>query len=211
MTKKERLESLLIEGYNFVDKGLTSGDNKFIAWRNSLIRFIEIYYGKDSTIFKQFEEVHFMPLAFGMNTSDDVFKRRFNDGMNEILEDLKRLIDEIDDLDVVEKKEKSSKNPFMNIQIDASNSNSISNNIANTISIKTYDEVKQEIENNTYLDDESVKDLLKKLDEISDLESSNDSKAKKWGKGKKILAYILDKGVDIAISYIPLILQAISK
>lgn len=40
--------------------------------------------------------------------------------MNEILEDLKRLVAEIDDLDDVEKNDTKSKNPFMNIQIDNS-------------------------------------------------------------------------------------------
>ena len=41
MTKKERLTSLLNEGLEFVDKNLTSDNNKFIAWKKSLIRFIE--------------------------------------------------------------------------------------------------------------------------------------------------------------------------
>ena len=211
MNKKERLNKLLTEGYGFINKGLMSDNNKFIAWKNSLIRFIEQYYGKDSIISKQFESVSYSPMLFTTNTSDDVFKKCFNDGMNETLEDLRRLIDEIDDLDEIDKEGKKSKEPYMNIKIDASNKNIISNSNVNSILIKTYDEVRDEIENNTYLDDKSIKELLDKLEEIKELESSRENKAKKWITGKKILAFILDKGVDIAISFIPLILQAISK
>ena len=54
------------------------------------------------------------------------------------------------------------------------------------------------------------KELLNKLDEIVELQKSKDSKTKKWDKAKKILGFILDKGADIAIMYIPQILKAIS-
>ena len=211
MNKKERLNKLLTEGYGFINKGLMSDDNKFIAWKNSLIRFIEQYYGKDSTISKQFESVSYSPMLFTTNTSDDVFKKCFNDGMNETIEDLRRLIDEIDDLDEIDKEGKKSKEPYMNIKIDASNKNIISNSNVNSILIKSYDEVRDEIENNTYLDDKSIKELLEKLNEIKELENSGDSKAKKWIVGKKILAFVRDKGADIAIMYISLILQSITK
>lgn len=211
MTKKERISKLLKEGYAFVDKKLTSDNNQFLAWRNSLVRFIEQYYGKDSTIFKQFEEVNFTPMIYTLDTPNDVFQKFFNDGMNEILEDLKRLVDEIDDLDGIENKKEKSRNSYMNIQIDNSNrnENSIINN--NSILVKTYDEVREKIENNTYLDDKSVNELLSKLDEIKALENSKEVKAKKWRNAKKILSFVMDKGADIAIMYIPLILQAIQK
>ncbi len=211
MTKKERLTSLLNEGLEFVDKNLTSDNNKFIAWKNSLIRFIEQYYGKDSTILKQFKDVKFSPMVYAIGTSDAIFKKYFNDGMNEILEDLKRLIDEFDELDGAEKKITKSNTPFMNIQIDNSNKNENLNNNNNSICVKTYEEVKSEIENNTYLDNESIQELLLKLEEIKEIEISKDSKVKKWNAAKKIFSFILDKGADIAIMYIPLILQAISK
>lgn len=214
MTKKERLTSLLNEGSEFVDKNLTSDNNKFIAWKNSLIRFIEKYYGKNSTIFEQFNNVKFSPMFYAVGTPKNVFEKYFNDGMNEILEDLKRLVDEIDDLDVlgkIEKKENIDKSPLMNIQIDASNKNNVSNSNINSLNIMSYDEIRNEIENNTFLDDKSIKELLDKLNEIIEIEKSNESKAKKWNDAKKIFAFILDKGADIAIMYIPLILQAISK
>ena len=211
VTKKERLTSLLNEGFEFIDKNLTSDNKKFIAWKNSLIRFIEQYYGKDSTVFKQFKDVKFSPMVYPLGTSDAIFKKYFNDGMNEILEDLKRLIDEFDELDGAEKKITKSNTPFMNIQIDNSNKNENLNNNNNSIYVKTYEEIKSEIENNTYLDNESIQELLLKLEEIKEIEISKDSKVKKWNAAKKIFSFILDKGADIAIMYIPLILQAISK
>ena len=211
MTKKEKLTSLLNEGLEFVDKNLTSDNNKFIAWKNSLIRFIERHYGKDSTVLKQFKDVKFSPMVCAIGTSDAIFKKCFNDGMNEILENLKRLIDEFDELDGAEKKINKSNTPFMNIQINNSNKNENLNNNNNSICVKTYEEVKSEIENNTYLDNESIHELLLKLEEIKEIEISKDSKAKKWNAAKKIFSFILDKGADIAIMYIPLILQAISK
>lgn len=211
MTKKERLSTLLNEGFEFVDKGLTSDDKKFIGWKNSLIRFIEQYYGKDSTVAGQFRKVHFSPMIFTSETSDEEFEKFFNDGMNEILEDLKRLIDEVEDLDGIEKNIVKSKNSFMNIQIDNSNRNEISNNNTNSISVETYEEVRKKIENNTYLDDNAINELLIKLEEIKEIEISKESKVKKWKSAKKILSFVLDKGADIAIMYISLILQAISK
>ena len=185
MTKKERLTSLLNEGLEFVDKNLTSDNNKFIAWKKSLIRFIEQYYGKDSTVLKQFKDVKFSPMVYA--------------------------IGEFDELDGAEKKITKSNTPFMNIQIDNSNKNENLNNNNNSICVKTYEEVKSEIENNTYLDNESIQELLLKLEEIKEIEISKDSKVKKWNAAKKIFSFILDKGADIAIMYIPLILQAISK
>ena len=56
---------------------------------------------------------------------------------------------------------------------------------------------------------ENKKELLDKLDEIIELQKSKESKAKKWAKAKSILAFLLDKGADIAIMYIPHILSAI--
>ena len=216
MTKRERLNKLFEEGQTFLNRHLTPENNKFIGWKNSLLRFIEQYYGKDSTILKQFRSVSFYPCAVPLDAEDDIDEEYFNDGMEEILEDLRRLIDELDDIDETSLKTKSNNStsnnsPYISLNVDASNKNTISNINANTISIKSYKEVREDIENNTYLDDKSKKELLEKLNEIEALESSKENKSKKWDVGKKILGFILDKGADVAISYIPLIIQAISK
>lgn len=93
------------------------------------------------------------------------------------------------------------------ITISNVNNNNNTNNVNLNISIE---DIKSNIDENTYLSDLNKKELLNKLDEILELQKSKDSKTKKWDKAKKILGFILDKGADIAIMYIPQILKAIN-
>lgn len=93
------------------------------------------------------------------------------------------------------------------ITISNVNNNDNTNNVSFNMSIE---DIKSNIDENTYLSDQEKMDLLSKLDEILELQNSNDSKTKKWNKAKKILGFILDKGADIAIMYIPQILKAIN-
>ncbi len=209
MTKKERLTKLYEEGKEFLNKGLTSDNNKFIGWKSSLYRFAEQYYGKGSIVVNQLKKVYFSPAVYTDFDDDELFKNCFNDGMEEILEHLRRLIEEIEDYKQENEntKKKVSEQPTINVNVDASNTN-INNN---TILIYSSDEIKNNIQENTMLDDKSKEELLKVLKEIEELLISKESKSKKWGKGKKLLEFILDKGADIAIMYTPLIIQAISK
>lgn len=87
------------------------------------------------------------------------------------------------------------------------NTNTNSNNITLNMSI---DEIREKITDNTYLSDDAKQELLSKLDEIVELQKSKASKTKKWDKAKTILSFLLDKGADIAIMYIPQILNAIN-
>ena len=90
-------------------------------------------------------------------------------------------------------------------------SNVNNNNNTNSINFSmNIEDIKANIEENTYLSDYDKEELLNKLEEIVELQKSKDSKSKKWDKAKKILAFLLDKGADIAIMYIPQILKAIS-
>ena len=75
----------------------------------------------------------------------------------------------------------------------------------------TIDDIRKNIEDNSYLSDPEKNELFEKLNEIVELQKSKESKTKKWDKAKKILAFLLDKGADIAIMYIPQILAAITK
>ena len=92
------------------------------------------------------------------------------------------------------------------ITISTVNNNTNSNNVSLNISVE---DIKSKIDNNTYLSDSDKSELLKKLDEILELQKSKDNKSQKWNKAKKILEFLLDKGADIAIMYIPQILSAI--
>ncbi len=92
------------------------------------------------------------------------------------------------------------------ITISTVNNNTNSNNVSLNMSVE---DIKSNIDNNTYLSDSDKSELLKKLDEILELQKSKDNKSQKWNKAKKILEFLLDKGADIAIMYIPQILSAI--
>lgn len=85
------------------------------------------------------------------------------------------------------------------------------NNNTNTVTLNmTIDEIRNNITDNKYLSDTAKQELLNKLDEIIELQKSKESKSKKWDKAKSILSFLLDKGADIAIMYIPQILNAIN-
>lgn len=91
------------------------------------------------------------------------------------------------------------------------NTNNNTNTNTNTVTLNmTIDEIRDNITDNTYLSDTAKQELLNKLDDIIELQKSKESKAKKWNKAKEILSFLLDKGADIAIMYIPQILNAIN-
>lgn len=52
-----------------------------------------------------------------------------------------------------------------------------------------------------------IDEILKKIDMIESIIKSEDHKNKKWGKASKILPWLADKGVDVAITLLPLILK----
>ena len=102
----------------------------------------------------------------------------------------------------------NQKSSGITISTTNNNTNNNSNNITLNMSV---DEIKENISDNTYLSDSDKQELLDKLNEIIELQNSTESKSKKWSKAKTILAFLLDKGADIAIMYIPQILSAITK
>ena len=219
MTDKDILNDLLKEAESFLNKNFTYYNKDIRAWNDSLKRQCERIYGKGSRVSNMFNNRLYSSGIYSPYEKDEFYEEdieALNEGLQQTICDIKRLIKEYDyTFKDKEKKVNSSKTikdkQTININVDASNMNTVSNSNVNSIFIKSYDEVRNEIENNTYLDEESIKQLLEKLVEIKELENSKESKAKKWSIGKKILAFILDKGADVAISFIPLILQAISK
>ena len=70
-------------------------------------------------------------------------------------------------------------------------------------------DVRNNIDENTYLGDNEKRELIQKLEEIEELQKSKESKNKKWEIAKGIFKFIVDKGADIAIMFIPQILKAI--
>ena len=114
---------------------------------------------------------------------------------------LEYLLNRGDNPDLYDKQNNSS------ITISNINNNNNTTNVNLNMSIE---DIKSNIDENTYLSDLDKKGLLCKLDEIVELQKSKESKTKKWNKAKKILEFLLDKGADIAIMYIPQILKVLS-
>ena len=115
---------------------------------------------------------------------------------------LEYLLNRVDNPDLYNKQNNSGTTIFNT----NNNTNTNSNNITLNMSI---DDIRENILDNTYLSDAAKEELLKKLDEIIELQKSKESKSKKWDKAKGILSFLLDKGADIAIMYIPQILNVL--
>ena len=116
---------------------------------------------------------------------------------------LEYLLNRVDNPDLYNKQKGSG----ITISTTNNNTNTNSNNVTLNMSI---DNIRENILDNTYLSDTAKDELLDKLNEIVELQKSKESKSQKWNKAKTILAFLLDKGADIAIMYIPQILNAIN-
>lgn len=87
-----------------------------------------------------------------------------------------------------------------NINVDINNSNEIAINI-------TFKEAKQKIEEMPGLNETDTEEIKSKIDDLESISQEKISKKKKWEKVKPILAFALDKGADVAITIMGLILQ----
>ena len=216
MTATEKIEKLLIEAESFIGKDKTSSDGEFNAWKQSLIRFLEKEYRKGSTTTRTLSSRRYAVLSLdGVSHQEEV--ERFEKILNNTILDLKKLLEESkEDYEgnlkekTKTKKETNSVTPQINLNINNSNANTNTNYNDNSITVMSFEDIRDNIKDNTFLDDDSKTELLSKLDEIEELSKSKESKTKKWEKARAIFAFILDKGADIAIMFIPQILKAIS-
>lgn len=71
----------------------------------------------------------------------------------------------------------------------------------------SFDQARQQVENMTALSQEQTDEIIVKIDEIEAISKEKTPKKKKWEKIKPILAFALDKGVDIVIMLWSLALQ----
>ena len=71
----------------------------------------------------------------------------------------------------------------------------------------SFEETKQKIEDMTALNREQTDEILAKIDELEKISKENISRKSKWEKVKPIIAFALDKGADVAIAILSLILQ----
>lgn len=86
------------------------------------------------------------------------------------------------------------------VQITNTNENKININIS-------FNDVRREIENMSALPDAEIEEILHKIDELEKIVKSSDRKSKKWENAKGVIKWIADKGVDVGIALLPLLLQ----
>ena len=87
---------------------------------------------------------------------------------------------------------------------NVNNSNNNTNSINLSISFK---QARQQVEEMNSLNQEQTDEIIEKIDELETISKEKTPKKKKWEKIKPILAFALDKGVDIAIMLWSLALQ----
>ena len=203
----KKVESLIEKGESFLGRNFTSSNPEFQAWNNSLIRFVEQQYGKESTTRLTLKKRHYSLGIYTMETSEEEFVEAFERCLKITLEDLKYILEELKESPepkYISRNIEQTKNDGTSIIINNNNSNS--NNINFNMSI---DDIKRVIEDNTMLSDSDKKELTKQLDTIEDLQKSKKSKNEKWKVAKVILKFVVDKGADIAIMFLPQILKVL--
>ena len=76
-----------------------------------------------------------------------------------------------------------------------------------SINTITFEDVRKQIENMSALPNKEIDEILSKVDELEKIITSKDRKSKKWENAKNIIQWIADKGVDVGIALLPLLLQ----
>lgn len=80
------------------------------------------------------------------------------------------------------------------------------NQISTTFNI-SFPEAKKQVENMTSLKDEEIDEIHAKIDELEKIINSSDRKTKKWDRAKEIIKWVADKGVDVGLTLLPLVLK----
>ena len=89
-----------------------------------------------------------------------------------------------------------------NITINNTNTNANHNSFD-----MSFNMARETINSMTALTNEEIEEIQKRINELEEIVSSKDSKSKKWSKVKEIIKWIADKGVDVGIALLPLVLK----
>lgn len=101
----------------------------------------------------------------------------------------------------VDDKMTSQQNTQM-VQINNSNTNE------NKIDINiSFAEARKKIENMNSLPENEIEEILEKIEEFDKIVHSQDGKNKKWENAKCIIKWVADKGVDVGLTFLPLLMQ----
>lgn len=89
-----------------------------------------------------------------------------------------------------------------NITINNTNNNENHNSID-----MSFNMARETINSMTALTNEEIEEIQKRINELEEIVSSKDSKSKKWSKAKEVIKWVADKGVDVGIALLPLVLK----
>lgn len=96
-----------------------------------------------------------------------------------------------------------TKNSGINVITTISNANENKNDI----NIHTFAEVREQVENMTSLPDSEIEEILSKISMLEEIVNSRERKSKKWETAKEIIKWVANKGVDVGLTLLPLLLQ----
>lgn len=92
------------------------------------------------------------------------------------------------------------------------NNNKNENSNTNISEIKIdFKEIEKNISNMESLTSAETTEALEKLKELEKIYNSKESRKAKWETAKKILVWVADKSVDVAIAYFPVIMSILNK
>ena len=81
-------------------------------------------------------------------------------------------------------------------------------NVTTNVNVSiTFEEVRSKIEDMTALSREQTDEILEKINELEEISKEKSSRKTKWEKVKPIIAFALDKGADVAIAILSLVMQ----
>lgn len=80
------------------------------------------------------------------------------------------------------------------------------NIINNTMNI-SFEEARKTINDMSSLPENEIEEIQSKINALEEIVNSKESKSKKWSKAKDIIKWVADKGVDVGIALLPLILK----
>ena len=108
-----RLEKFVREAKEFAQKNITAKDPDFIAWNNSLIRYMEKNYGINSTTTLNFKNRHYSLSVYTVGTPASSFINVYKNKMALTVKDLELLLEE-----------ENEENNFTNTKIENNKINS---------------------------------------------------------------------------------------
>lgn len=71
----------------------------------------------------------------------------------------------------------------------------------------TFEQVRSQIEDMTALSREQTDEIREKINELEEISKEKSSRKTKWEKVRPIIAFALDKGADVAIAILSLVMQ----